>query len=327
MIPTPVLITFVMVLGIIGASYYFVILKPEDDEQRRLRKRLKGKSPLARAAAAGADAGLLKTETRLSDIPAINALLGWTGLLNRPLQRLIERSGMNITVGTLVLMCLVTAVAVFWLVQSITRLTLAAAVFGVASAYIPIWFVGFKARARIAKFEEQFPEAIDLLARALRAGHAFTTGLSMAADEMPDPVGTEFRLAYDRQNFGMPMPDALKALGERVPLLDAKFFVTAVLTQREAGGNLSEVLDNLATVIRERFKVKRQVRVITAHARITGWVLALLPPSLGALLTLLAPTHMSLLWTHETGIRMVVVALILQVVGTLVIRKLVDVEY
>jgi tight adherence protein B len=325
MIPTPVLITFVMVLGIIGASYYFLVLKPEEDEQRSLRKRLKTKSPLAKAT--GTDPGLLKGERPLSEIPVVNAVLGATGLVSRPLQRLIDRSGLNLTVGALILMCLVTGGLVFWVVQSVSRLALAAAVFGAACSYIPIWFVGFKARARIAKFEEQFPEAIDLLARALRAGHAFTTGLSMAADEMPDPVGTEFRLAYDRQNFGMPLPDALRALGERVPLLDAKFFVTAVLTQREAGGNLSEVLDNLASVIRERFKVKRQVRVITAHARITGWVLAMLPPALGAVLTLLAPTHMSLLWTHETGIRMVVVAVILQVVGTLVIRKLVDVEY
>ena len=123
------------------------------------------------------------------------------------------------------------------------------------------------------------------------------------------------------------MPDALRALGERVPLLDARFFVTAVLTQREAGGNLAEVLDNLATVIRERFRVKRQVRVITAHARITGWVLAVLPVALALVLTLLSPQHMSLLWTDPTGIRMVAVALTLQVVGTLIIRKLVDVEY
>jgi tight adherence protein B len=324
MIPTPVLITFVMVLGIIGAAYYFLVLKPEEDEQRSLRKRLKTKNPLAKAAG---DPGLLKGERPLSEIPVVNAILGATGLISGPLQRLIDRSGLNLTVGALILMCLVTGIAVFWIVQRISGLALAAAVFGVACSYIPIWFVGFKARARMAKFEEQFPEAIDLLARALRAGHAFTTGLSMAAEEMPDPVGTEFRLAYDRQNFGMPMPDALRALGERVPLLDARFFVTAVLTQREAGGNLSEVLDNLASVIRERFKVKRQVRVITAHARITGWVLAMMPPALGAVLTLLAPAHMSLLWTHETGIRMVVVALILQVVGTLVIRKLVDVEY
>ena len=177
------------------------------------------------------------------------------------------------------------------------------------------------------KFEEQFPEAIDLLSRALRAGHAFTTGLSMVAEEMPEPVGTEFRLAYDRQNFGMPLPEALKSLGERVPLLDARFFVTAVLTQREAGGNLAEVLDNLARVIRDRFKVKRQVRVITAHARITGWVLALLPPSLGVALTLLSPEHMGLLWTDPIGIKMVVVAIVLQVVGTLLIRKLVNIEY
>ena len=324
MVPTPVLVTFVLVIGIIGAAYYFLVVKPEDDEQRDLRRRLKTKGTTAKTAA---EAGLLRTETPLSQIPFVNTILGATGLISRPLQRAVDRSGLSLTVGALVLMCLCAAVAVFLLVQSLTRLTLAAVVMGAASAYIPIWFVNFKGRSRVAKFEEQFPEAIDLLARALRAGHAFTTGLSMVAEEMPDPVGTEFRLAYDRQNFGMPMPDALKALGERVPLLDARFFVTAVLTQRESGGNLSEVLDNLASVIRERFKVKRQVRVITAHARITGWVLAMMPPALGAVLTLLAPGHMSLLWTHPTGIRMVVVALILQVTGTLIIRKLVDVEY
>lgn len=326
MIPTPVLVTFVLVAGIIGAAYYFFVVKPEEDEQRALRRRLKKSSPGAPRAATS-EGGLLRTETPFSQIPVINSILGAFGTLSVPIQRLIDRSGLNLTVGAVLLMCLCTGIGVFLLVNTLSRLPLAAAVFGVAATLIPLWFVNFKAKGRIAKFEEQFPEAIDLLARALRAGHAFTTGLSMVAEELPDPVGTEFRLAYDRQNFGMPMPDALKALGERVPLLDARFFVTAVLTQREAGGNLSEVLDNLASVIRERFKVKRQVRVITAHARITGWVLALLPPSLGVVLTLLAPEHMKLLWTHPTGIRMVVVALILQVTGTLIIRKLVDVEY
>ena len=110
-------------------------------------------------------------------------------------------------------------------------------------------------------FEEQFPEAIDLIARALRAGHAFTTGLGIAAEEMPAPVGTEFKRVYDQQNFGMSLPDALRAMAHRVPVLDARFFVTAVLTQRESGGNLAEVLDNLSAVMRERFKVKRQIRV------------------------------------------------------------------
>ena len=324
MIPTPVLVTFLLVTGIIGAAYYFLVLKPEEDEQRALRKRMKTGGVTAKAAA---DAGLLRTETPLSQIPFVDTVLHALGVFSRPMQRLIDRSGLKLTVGALVLMSLCSGVAFFLITQTLSRLTLAALVIGFAATFIPTWFVNFKAKSRVAKFEEQFPEAIDLLARALRAGHAFTTGLSMVAEEMPDPVGTEFRLAYDRQNFGMPMPDALRALGDRVPLLDARFFVTAVLTQRESGGNLSEVLDNLASVIRERFKVKRQVRVVTAHARITGWVLALLPPSLGVILTFLAPQHMSLLWTHPTGIRMVVVALILQVTGTLIIRKMVDVEY
>ena len=324
MIPTPVLVTFVLVAGIIGAAYYLLVLKPEEDEQRALRKRLKTGGVMSKAAA---DAGLLRTATPFSQIPAVNAILGATGLISRPTQRLIDRSGMNLTVGALILMCLCAAVAGFLITQTLSGFVYAGVAIGAFCALAPIWFVNYKAKSRVVKFEEQFPEAIDLLARALRAGHAFTTGLSMVAEEMPDPVGTEFRLAYDRQNFGMPMPDALKALGERVPLLDARFFVTAVLTQRESGGNLSEVLDNLATVIRERFKVKRQVRVVTAHARITGWVLAMMPPALGILLTLLSPGHMSVLWTHPTGIKMVVVALILQVTGTLIIRKLVDVEY
>jgi tight adherence protein B len=322
MLPTPVLVTFVLVLGIIGATYYLLVLKPEEEEQAALRKRLKGSVP-----AALKNASLQRQDSPLSTIPIIDTLLAGGSRFSRPIQKLIDRSGMNLTVGALLLMCLCAGVAGYLLVETVSHLTLAALVIGAMCAFIPLWVVNYMAQRRLGKFEEQFPEAIDLLARALRAGHAFTTGLSMVAEEMPDPVGTEFRLAYDRQNFGMPMPEALKSLGERVPLLDARFFVTAVLTQREAGGNLAEVLDNLARVIRDRFKVKRQVRVITAHARITGWVLALLPPSLGVALTLLSPKHMSLLWTDPIGIKMIVVAIILQVVGTLVIRKLVDVEY
>jgi tight adherence protein B len=322
-LPVVVFVTFALVFGIIFALYYLAILKPEQDEQSSLRRRLKTNI----GAVKGAVSGLRRQESQMSAIPVVDHILRALGSVSGPLQRRIDRSGLNLSVGMLLLLCLCAGGFGYLLVLYGVRFQLAALVVGISCLYIPIWFVNLMARRRVEKFEEQFPEAIDLLSRALRAGHAFTTGLSMVAEEMPEPVGTEFRLAYDRQNFGMPMAEALKSLGERVPLLDARFFVTAVLTQREAGGNLSEVLDNLSSVIRERFKVKRQVRVITAHARITGWVLALLPPSLGIVLTLLAPSHMSLLWTDPTGIRMVVVALVLQVVGTLIIRKLVDVEY
>ena len=177
------------------------------------------------------------------------------------------------------------------------------------------------------KFEEQFPEAIELIARALRAGHAFTTGLAIVSEEAPQPVAGEFRVLYDQQNFGMPLGEALKAFAERIPLLDARFFVTAVLTQRESGGNLSEILSNLANVIRERFKVKRQVRVISAHGRITGWVLSCLPPSLAVGILITSPDYIKTLRDDPMGIPMILAALFLQTVGTLIIRKLVNIEY
>ena len=183
-------------------------------------------------------------------------------------------------VGTLLLACGVAFIGAFLLVWRLSGTVVLALPLGVLAGAGPPFVLNILANRRVAKFEEQFPEAIDLMSRALRAGHAFTTALSMVGEELPDPVGGEFKLAYDRQNFGMPLPDALRSLGARVPLIDARFFVTAVLTQREVGGNLSEVLENLAEVIRERFKVKRQVRVVTAHGRMTAWVLGSMPPVL-----------------------------------------------
>jgi tight adherence protein B len=165
------------------------------------------------------------------------------------------------------------------------------------------------------------------MARALRAGHAFPTGIQMVADEMPNPIGAEFKLLYDRQNFGMSLNDALKGMAERVPILDARFFTTAVLTQRETGGNLSEILDNLAAVIRDRFKVKRQVRAVTAHGRITGWILSGLPPVLALILTMVSPRFMAPMFTDPLGTKMIMAGLAMQVMGTLIIRKLVNIRY
>jgi tight adherence protein B len=179
----------------------------------------------------------------------------------------------------------------------------------------------------MVKFEEQFPDAIDLIARALRAGHALPTGLAMVAEELPAPVGSDFRLLYEEQNFGLTLTDALRNFARRVPVIDARFFVTAVLTQRESGGNLAEVLDNLSSVIRERFKVKRQVRVISAHGRITGWVLCLLPPCLAAAIFTISPDHLRTLTASSLGQQMIIGAVVLQILGTLVIRRIVNVEY
>jgi len=192
---------------------------------------------------------------------------------------------------------------------------------------IPASVLRFQRTRRMLQFEEQFPEALALISRALKAGHTFTTGLAMVAEELPAPIGPEFKLLYDQQNYGMPLPDALKEFARRLPLLDARFFVTAVLIQRESGGNLAEVLDNIATVIRDRFRVKRQIRVISAHARMTGWVLIGVPPGLAFVLFIINPDHWSTLTGSELGLRLITAAIVLQITGTLIIRKLVRIEY
>jgi tight adherence protein B len=149
----------------------------------------------------------------------------------------------------------------------------------------------------------------------------------MVADELPQPIGAEFKLLYDQQNYGLPLPQALRNFAERIPLLDTRFFVTAVLTQRDAGGNLSEVLDNLASIIRDRFKLKRQVRVISAHGRITGWVLSALPTSLALFIAFTNPAKYRAFYTDPLGMQMIGFALALQIIGVIIIRKIVQIEY
>ena len=179
---------------------------------------------------------------------------------------------------------------------------------------------------RLKKFEEQFPEALDLLSRAIRAGHAFQTAMGMVADEMPEPIGPEFKKTFDQQNYGLPLRDALNLMPERVPLMDVHFFVTAVLIQRETGGNLSEILDNLARVVRERFKILRQVRVHTAHGRMTGYVLLSLPGALGIALSMINQGHMQPLFREHLGQQMLIGAAVMQVIGYFWIKKVVNIE-
>jgi len=149
----------------------------------------------------------------------------------------------------------------------------------------------------------------------------------MVFEEMPAPIGPEFKLLFDEQNYGRPLPDALKEFARRVPLLDARFFVTAVLIQRESGGNLAEILDNIASVIRDRFRVKRQIQVISAHARMTGWVLIAVPPSLAAVLFIINPDHWKTLTGASLGVKLIIAAIVLQITGSVIIRKMVKIEY
>jgi len=319
-----VIVTFAATLVLVLGAYWFFIVRLDLAEGAALRRRLK--SDVA-PTMIRKEFRILKPTEKLSEVGTLNSLLEQMGRVVAPLQRDITQAGMNITVATLLLSAGVLALAAYVVVIYFTSNRLLGLGVGFIAMFVPFIVVRQKKNSRLGKFEEQFPEAIDLIGRALRAGHAFTTGLAMAAEEIPKPVGEEFQLLYDRQNFGMPLPDAMRAFAARVPLIDARFFVTAVLTQRETGGNLGEVLDNLASVIRDRFRVKRQVRVLTAHGRITGWILAAMPPGLAAALMVVAPQHMQTLVHDPLGIQMIVGALVLQVIGTLIIRKLVNIPY
>jgi tight adherence protein B len=318
----PVL-TFVVFFAGILAAYWAFVVRPEDVAGGRVRKRLKS----AMSIKASIKTELLKEQQAMSAFGPIDALLRRSRSRVARLQQLIDQAGVKTTVGTIVAASAVLALVAGVLTVRLTGLFLLALPVAAAAATLPVPVLRRLRTMRLRKFEEQFPEALDLLSRAMRAGHAFTTGLEMVATEMPAPAGQEFRILFDQQNYGMPVPQALKAFGERMPVLDARFFVTAVLIQRESGGNLAEVLDNLSKVMRDRFKVKRQMRVVSAHGRITGWVLVALPPTLGVVLMSVNAEHRETMFGDPLGLQMIVGAAILQVIGTLIISKIVNVEY
>jgi tight adherence protein B len=314
--------SFLCVLGLVLGSYWLFVLRVEGDADQALARRLK---PSVKVRVAE-HVSLMRKIVPRTTVPGVEEIFERSAGLIRPLEKLLERSGLSMTVGQLVLGCAFVAVLAFFLALQLTGVLLIALVVAPIASILPVLVVRWVANRRLAKFEEQFPEAIDLIARGLRAGHALTTALGMVAEEAPEPVRTEFRLLYDRQNFGMPLSDAFKNFAERVPLIDARFFATSVLTQRESGGNLGEVLDNLSALIRERFKLKRHVRAVSTHGRMTGWLLSMLPMAIGLILAAIAPGYIDIMFTDPLGRMIVGLALVMQAIGAFIMRRIIDIE-
>ena len=312
---------FVGCLLLILGAYWFFVLRLEQHDLGIMRRRLRPKD------AAKASLKLVKEQQSLSNIGAFDALLRRSAKHTSSLGALIEQAGVKVTVGAVLAASALLALVTFVITARLTGWAILGLPLAGLVAMIPVTVLKYLRTRRLRQFEEQFPEALDLIGRALRAGHAFPTGLEMVGAELPAPAGEEFRQLYEQQNYGLSMPDALKRFADRVPLLDARFFVTAVLIQRESGGNLSEVLDNLSSVIRERQRVKRQMRVASAHGRITGWVLVGLPPALAVLLMSVNQEHRELMFGEKLGIQMMVGATVLQGIGTLIIRKIINIPY
>lgn len=228
--------------------------------------------------------------------------------------------------GTLVLGIGVFALAGFLAATAVRLGILLSLGIGILAGLLPVLVILRIRTRRFRRFEAQFPDAIDLLARAIRAGHAFNTGVKMIADEMPEPTGKEFQRVFEEQNYGLPMKAALTNLLERINLLDLRLFVVAVLIQRQSGGNLAELLGKIAHTIRERFRILRQLRVHTAQAKLTGIILMCLPPVMGGVTLALNYEYMKVIFLEPWGIRMLIAAGILQLIGLVWIRKIVNIE-
>jgi tight adherence protein B len=270
------------------------------------------------------DVALLRDEV-LSRIPAFDTFLRRSERVSA-LQKVLAQGNVDVRAGNFLMLCGISAV-VFAIVASVAGGNLLFAWAGaLLGFFIPYAYAGHMRTKRFAKFEEKFPEAIDTLARAVRAGHAFTTALEMIANEVSEPVAGEFRQLYEEQKFGLPVRDALVNLADRVPLVDVKFFVTAVMLQRETGGNLAEILDNLSYVIRERFKILRQVRVHTAQGRLTMMLLMALPPTVVLVMQLLNPGFIRPLFTDPIGHALIVGGISLQTLGYFFIRRIIRIQ-
>jgi len=246
----------------------------------------------------------------------------------RKVETQIQQAGSNMSLNTLLIQMLVMAGVGALAGTKVPLFTpgLSSAALAVLFAVLPYLFVRHQRTKRLAQFEQQFPEALDFLARSMRAGHAFSISLEMLSDESAPPLGTEFRKVFNEHNLGLPVETALANLTNRVPLLDVKFFVSAVLLQRETGGNLSEILTKLAFIIRERFKLKGQVQAASAHGRITGLVLTIMPIVLMLGLLVIAPGYLQGMAADPDGKYMIAGAAIGLLLGHFTIRKIIDIK-
>jgi tight adherence protein B len=274
--------------------------------------------------AAEEELALLRDE-QLSDIPAIDSILRRSQRVT-DLQKLLAQAGMSIRAGNFLGISALSGVAATIIAYTTSKRVEVAWIALLIGFIIPYFYASFRRNKRFEKFEELFPEAIDTLARAVRAGHAFTTALEMITNEVAEPVASEFRQLYEEQKFGMPVRDALINLTDRIPLVDVKFFVTAVMLQRETGGNLAEILDNLSYVIRERFKIQRQVRVYTAQGRLTMALLMGMPPIIVTVMLVLNPSFIRPLFSDPIGHTLLVLGITLQTIGYFVIRKIIRIQ-
>jgi tight adherence protein B len=291
-------------------------------EAKKIQQRLQA---LSAAGDGSANSHVLR-ERMMSELPPLQRFL-----LSLPrahqLDRILLQADLNWSVANLVLGCLALGAAGYLVTTSLLHqpFLLGVMVAGPCT-WLPLAWVGRRRSRRLARLEQQLPDALDLLGRALRAGHAFGSGLQMIGEEMAEPIASEFRMVHDEVNFGVSLEQALGNLSARVPITDLRYFVVAVLIQRESGGNLTEVLANLSRLIRQRLKLFWHVRVLSAEGRMSAWLLSLLPFAIGALMSVFNPEFMAPMWTDPLGISITRGMLVSMAFGILLLRKIIRIR-
>jgi tight adherence protein B len=300
---------------------YFAFRSLRKPEVKRIRRRLRALSPEGH----GYEDIDIVRKKKFSEVPWLNRLLlgfRWTDNLHR----LLEQADTQHPLGFFVLLSIILALAGFFVGSLVTQNYLFSIPFAVVLGMMPFFYIYSKKKKRMQKFQRQLPEALDLIARTLRAGHAFPGGLKMVADEFDDPVGTEFDMTLDEVNFGVAITDALKNLLNRVDCPDLRFFVISVIIQRETGGNLAEILGNIAYLIRERFKLQGHIRALSAEGRLSAIILLALPFVLGFALSLINRGYIGILFTDPIGRAMILFGLIMMILGVFVMRRIIQIR-
>lgn len=306
-----------VVLSVEGA--YIVWASRRSPEAQRIAARLKA---LSGETAAVASIERARGQTRL---PRFNDFLTRISLGQRA-QRFVDASAMAVSPAELVVMSIALGAVGLFLPALFGKPIIFGAVLGLCLALLPWWRIASRRNSRIARIERQFPEALDQMSRSMRAGHAFPSAVKMVADEMADPLGRDFRILFDEMNYGVPASEALAHLAERVPVADVSYFVVAVMIQRESGGNLAELLDSIAKIVRERLKLLGEVRTLSAEGKLSAIILTALPFGVGLMVNLVNPEFMAVLWTDPMGLRMVGVALFMMATGILWMRSIIRIR-
>jgi tight adherence protein B len=319
------LISFIVfLLGlflVLGA--YLLATVGTDNKRARLRQRL-SEALLHSAHTEDIEVILARNEL-MSEIPALNrALLRLQTALQ--LKRMLDQADLHITPSRLIMFSsmagLLAALAVSVISISLPLIILS----GLVAAALPFGHVWWKRKRRFDQFLELLPDALELMSRALSAGHAFSESLHMVAEEMPEPIAGEFRKTYEEQNLGLSLKLALENLMERIPLLDLRMCVTAVLVQKETGGNLGEILEKVAYTIRERFRIMGDLKTLTTSSRLSAWLLCALPIFVAIAVTFMNPDYMAVLWKDQRGHYLIAAAISMQITGMLIVKKILNIK-